>query len=378
MVGFNATIRSPQELNERLRAATAAEQAGDFKSAEQGYRAVLSVAPGHPPALRRLAGVGVRYGDDDAAAKLLEMALQSEPAYFPARLDLADLKQRTGDIEAAARLYAEGLKAAPKPEPARLSNYAAALLKLGRFSEALAATEAHGATGVASANVTAYRAQALWELGRDDEAMALLDPGRLVFQRKPAPPEGYASLEAFNQDLIAAFEAHPTLTSKWDPTRRAARGGRVTEDIFAPGVERPAAIQAFRAMIEREVSALAAEIAAEPGHPFWGRSPKEPFEIVSWANLMPGQGVQASHIHNLGWLSGVYYSKLPAAIGQDDHAGWLAFGRPGYGIPWKRPPPERFIRPEEGMMACFPSYLWHWTEPYEGEDERVSVAFDVA
>jgi uncharacterized protein (TIGR02466 family) len=101
--------------------------------------------------------------------------------------------------------------------------------------------------------------------------------------------------------------------------------------------------------------------------------------MISWANLMPAQGVQAAHIHNLGWLSGVYYPKLPKALGDEtDHAGWLGFGRPGYGIEATRAPALRFLEPEEGLLVCFPSYLWHWTEPFQGDEERVSVAFDVA
>lgn len=373
------TIRSLDELNACWRDSQAAERSGDLRRAEAGYRAILRVAPRHAGALRRLAGIGRRLGDAAAAAKLLEIAIAADARYWPARLDLADLKQEAGAFAEAETLYAEGLAAADKPQPAHLSNYAALLLKLGKFQAALDAADRHKAMGAASANVDAYRAQALWELGRDDEAMALSDPERFGFVRAPGPPPGYADLAAFNRDFVDALESHPTLTEKWDESRRAARGGRVTGDLFAAGQSRPKPIQAFREMIEHEVTALAAELPATPGHPFYGRRPKQPFEIVSWANLMPAQGVQASHIHNLGWLSGVYYPKLPAELGDgEDHGGWLGFGRPGYGIPAKRAPAQRFVRPEVGRMFCFPSYVWHWTEPFVGDEERVSVAFDVA
>lgn len=370
---------SPDALNAAWQASIAAERAGDLKQAADGYRTILRAAPGHAPALRRLAGIGRRFGDLPAAARLLERALAAHGAYWPAMLDLADLRQQLGEIEAAASLYERGLALADAPDPARLSNYAAALLKLGRFDDVLAVTERHAAAGRPSANVSAYAAQALWETGADAAALALSDPDRFAFERRPEPPDGYPTIATFNAALIEAFEAHPTLTDRWDPTLRAARGGRVTENIFAAGLPQPPAIQAFRQMIEREVAALAASLPEEAGHPFYGRRPKQPFEIVSWANLMPAQGVQAAHIHNLGWLSGVYYPKLPKALGDaGDHAGWLGFGRPGYGIEPKRPPKLRFLKPEEGLMVCFPSYVWHWTEPFEGDEERVSVAFDVA
>jgi uncharacterized protein (TIGR02466 family) len=375
----DAVIQSADALNARWRESVAAERLGDLKTAEAGYRAILQAAPSHAPALRRLALIGQRYGDQDAAAKLLERAITAAPDYWPAKLDLADIRQQTGAFDAAAALYADGLAKADPVDPARLSNYAAVLLKLGRYQDVLEIADRHRESGVTSANVSAYRAQALWELGRDDDALELADPNEFVFERRPEPPAGFASIAAFNEALITAFEVHPTLTDNWNPTQRAARGGRVTENVFAADLKQPAPIQAFRQMLEREVTALAADLPTTLGHPFQGRRPKQPFEIISWANLMPAQGVQAAHIHNLGWLSGVYYPKLPKALGDaTDHAGWLGVGRPGYGIEARRAPALRFLKPEEGLLVCFPSYLWHWTEPFQGNEERVSVAFDVA
>ena len=372
-------IRSAAELNARWQASLTAEKKGDFRSAEAGYRAILHVAPKHPAALRRLAGIGQRYGDQDAARALLERAVAADETYGPAKLDLADLLQSASDDDRAATLYAEGL-ALGAGGPPHLSNYAACLLKLGRFQQALSITDQHGATGAFSANVSAYRAQALWELGKDREALALSDPNQFVFTRKPAAPAGYGDLEAFNQALVAALEAHPTLTETWDPAQRAARGGRVTENLFAEGAPSLPVIQAFRSLVIQAVNDISAELATETGHSFLGRRATTPLDIISWANLMPGQGVQAAHIHNLGWMSGVYYPKVPKAVSSCDgvHAGWLGFGKPGYGIPSVRPPLTRFLAPEAGLLVCFPSYVWHWTEPFQGDEERVSVAFDVA
>ena len=66
---------SPDALNAAWQASIAAERAGDLKQAADGYRTILRAAPGHAPALRRLAGIGRRFGDLPAAARLLERAL---------------------------------------------------------------------------------------------------------------------------------------------------------------------------------------------------------------------------------------------------------------------------------------------------------------
>ncbi len=35
------------------------------------------------------------------------------------------------------------------------------------------------------------------------------------------------------------------------------------------------------------------------------------------------------------------------------------------------------IRPRLGLMVLFPSYFWHHTVPFTGDQERISVAFDI-
>ncbi|HET6912296.1 MAG TPA: putative 2OG-Fe(II) oxygenase, partial [Rhodanobacteraceae bacterium] len=60
------------------------------------------------------------------------------------------------------------------------------------------------------------------------------------------------------------------------------------------------------------------------------------------------------------------------------HEGWLQLGEPGFKT---QPPlpPERFVKPEPGLLALFPSYMWHGTIPFSGDDgqSRLTIAFDV-
>ena len=38
--------------------------------------------------------------------------------------------------------------------------------------------------------------------------------------------------------------------------------------------------------------------------------------------------------------------------------------------------PERWIEPREGLLALFPSYIWHGVAPVEGA-ELLTLTFDV-
>src|SRR5258707_7985332 len=47
----------------------------------------------------------------------------------------------------------------------------------------------------------------------------------------------------------------------------------------------------------------------------------------SWAVIYPGDGHQTSHIHEDGWLSGVYYVSVPKHGGDDPKGGHLLLDR---------------------------------------------------
>jgi hypothetical protein len=39
---------------------------------------------------------------------------------------------------------------------------------------------------------------------------------------------------------------------------------------------------------------------------------------------------------------------------------------------------EHHVEPEVGRLVLFPSYMWHGTVPFSGDDHRMTIAFDVA
>ncbi len=93
--------------------------------------------------------------------------------------------------------------------------------------------------------------------------------------------------------------------------------------------------------------------------------------------LRPG-GFHANHVHPRGWISSAFYVALPAAVEDaESRAGWLKFGEPG---PPTSPTlgPEHFVKPEPGLLALFPSHMWHGAVPFGGDEPRLTIAFDVA
>jgi hypothetical protein len=38
---------------------------------------------------------------------------------------------------------------------------------------------------------------------------------------------------------------------------------------------------------------------------------------------------------------------------------------------------QRVVAPRPGRLVLFPSMMWHGTTPFAGDDDRLTVAFDV-
>jgi len=97
----------------------------------------------------------------------------------------------------------------------------------------------------------------------------------------------------------------------------------------------------------------------------------------SWSVRLHCAGYHTSHVHPRGWISSACYIQLPDSM-RAGHTGEgsLSFGAPGM-ITTPSLPAELSVRPEIGLLVLFPSYFWHGTLPFQSEQPRLTVAFDV-
>ena len=131
-------------------------------------------------------------------------------------------------------------------------------------------------------------------------------------------------------------------------------------------------------MLEKAVENYVRDLPINSNHPFLLRK-VEGFNIDScWVNFLEPGDFQSNHIHNNGWLSGVYYLDEPKVEKDKENAGWIEFNRSGYNLPHFGGEKEiKLIKPEIGMFILFPSYVWHGTIPYTADYTRGSISFDI-
>jgi hypothetical protein len=91
---------------------------------------------------------------------------------------------------------------------------------------------------------------------------------------------------------------------------------------------------------------------------------------------MKSDGELQPHIHDTGWLSGSIYINVPPKTNVDSGSLVVALGKDSDATN-SRQNSKKIIDVVTGTMALFPASLMHHTIPFESDEERIVLAFDV-
>lgn len=364
---YREALRQRELPRLRHNLGTALRSQGRLDEAAEAFEAALRGAP--EPALAadthtRLGETRWDQGRVDEAVAAYRAALALDPAHAAAHYALGVVAFDGGQLEAALACFEQTTlhDAAER----RLD----ALYKLGRteaFRAELArqlAAGPHRAPRVAT--LSAHHAH---EHGLPDrcgfcpEPLRAIHHGRLDALAEPDSPLRAALLRDLREAQIAE-----------------RRQGRLHHGVQSAGhlFKRPEA--SFRTLAELLRGALQAYRAGlDPALGVYARDfPAEPVFSGAWSVAMRRGGHLSAHIHEEGWLSGVVYLQVPEPPpGRQDGA--IAFSLDGDGYPRQRADwPETVLQPRAGDVVFFPSSLFHRTLPFDGEVERICIAFDLA
>jgi len=160
------------------------------------------------------------------------------------------------------------------------------------------------------------------------------------------------------QHVLALRAAHPA------PAGRTNRQGWNSEDMRV--LEQPVFAPLRQAIRAACVSALAE----------MGQGERE-FELQSWVNLHDRGGFNFLHMHEGSLLSGSFYLQVPAGSGafvfRDPRPGVLLGYVKGGGPNGHS---DIHLTPSEGLLVLFPCWMEHYVEPHEGDEPRITVAFN--
>ncbi len=370
--------------------------------AEAAYRAVVARRPDQVEAHGDLAQlIWMRTGDTAMAAAALDAAIAAFPAIEALRLKKGELLHAAGDLDGAYQVVAT----APSGSAASYTlHIAAARFAVGK-APARALEHARRAVGAAPDQPVALAvlceaylavgdavaaaavaddlhrrapldqhaiglAATAWRLAGDPRYQALFDYGALVRQSPIDTPDGWPDLETYLADLAVSLGRLHTLHTH--PIGQSVRHGSQTSQSLTHSTDPVirAFFQAIDGPIRRYIEALG------PGDDPLRSRRSDGYGLNGvWSVRLRPSGYHTNHVHPKGWLSSACYIALPGAV-ERGREGWLKFGEPGF--PTQPPlPAEHFVKPAPGLLVLFPSYMWHGTVAFSGDEPRLTVAFDV-
>ncbi len=385
--------------------------------AQRAYEDAIVVRPDFVDAQRDLAQlVWMRTGDAQAALRRVDDALRTNRAQAALHLVRSVVLEFAGDGGAAlaaaeAGIAQAGADASLLQQSARLAAELGAVANAltlarravavapgvfairGTFCEVLLASgRLDEATPLAAAlaaeqpqNQYALGLQAtVWRLSGDARYAAWCNYAALVGVQTLDVPPGHTTLDAFLDELAAELTGLHTF--KTHPLQQSVRGGSQLH-LQGNDLERPSIAALFR-VLYATVHAYLARLG-RGDDPLRGRNTGRALFSGAWSVRLRTGGHHADHVHPHGWLSSACYIALPPTIGTGEcaggssatgsdasRAGWLRFGKPSFPTS-PALAPDAWVKPERGRLVLFPAYVWHGVEPFESEQPRLSVAFDV-
>jgi tetratricopeptide (TPR) repeat protein len=319
-----------------------------------------------PELLMQKAALLDTMGDAHAGYETLQQALamRDDPAiHLPAAQLVVDW-----DPERALFHAQRALDAQPD-NPSHLAALCQVNLALGRADQAAVIAEGLWRGQPENQYAIALLATA-WRIMGDERYRRLFDYDTLVTRGMIDTPNGWSSLDSYLADLRAALQ--PLHTFRGHMAGQSARHGSQTQQDLTRSADPVirAFFQAIDYPIRRHIRAL-----GQGGDVLRRRITKAYDFNGIWSIKLQPVGYHVDHIHTRGWLSSACHIELPTAVEQEPE-GWLKFGQPG--IPTSPAlSPEFYVKPAPGQLVLFPSYMWHGTVPFSGDQERLSIAFDV-
>ena len=100
------------------------------------------------------------------------------------------------------------------------------------------------------------------------------------------------------------------------------------------------------------------------------------YSLYGWFISMKNGGNLKPHIHSEGWLSGSIYINVPPKLTTDSGNLVVSLGE-DKDANGGRVNEKKTINVVNGSIVLFPASLMHYTIPFESEEERIVLAFDV-
>jgi tetratricopeptide (TPR) repeat protein len=348
------------------------------------YSDAIELKPDFAKAYNCLGNALKELGRHDAAVETYEKALSIEPDDAEAHINLGSALHSMERWDGAAQSFRRALEI----EPGNTDT----LIKLGNvlrdvgferlntpdgnaepngdaeppWDEALECADQVLSQESANTAALGLKTAALVGLDRHREWKDLSNFDNLIQLQTMTAPDGYDDLTAYNEAMLRHCFDEPTMIEQ--RYEQSLSGGKRIYNLHI--LTRNRLFRPLLEFMDDSIERYRDGHPADNSHPFLTRSPKKHDKDV-WGSILEGEGYLRSHNHPQGWLSAVYYGRVPDAVetSGEERQGWIEFGRPPNYEAETGEPEFPLFQPQEGLMVMWPSYYFHRTVPFESPGE---------
>jgi uncharacterized protein (TIGR02466 family) len=358
---------NPQDARGYFNLGTALRDKGDLAEAVNSYKKAIALFPNYTDAHNNLGETLRDQGNMDEAVKSYQAALALNPDHANANYNLAEFLY-------LAKKYDEAI---PHFERSKLDDWQArsmyCLYKARRFDEfkskldTIARTERHIAPFIATLSTH-------YSINFGEENPYNFCKNALDFVYQKSIPELASPDSQLRKDLLLDIE-NANIAERIQGMLH--NGKQSAGNLF----KRPeSSFRTLAELIKKEFINYKKKFA-DANCELILSFPNNLEFTSSWYVKMRQGGHLSPHIHEIGWISGAVYLAMPTPQ-LNSNEGAFEYGTHGDDYPISPPLtlaefPTANVLPKVGDIVLFPSSLFHRTIPFNANDERICIAFDL-
>ena len=369
-------------------------QKKNYQVAIDYYNEVLKVEPKHLDTYNNLGAVFHVLGDNKKAISYIEKVIEIDPKHVEANNNLGVVFQSLNEYQKAINCY-EKAKVLKPDHTISLYNLGVALYSSKQYKKAseqfklinFKDSKSYLLGCLYELDDKATFFQELDEITKQEETNAIIGSlssrSEIKYGIKRSNPFCNDPLKyALNTNLIEQYDFKNIFV---EPIKDILKEGTLPsrrQDLLTNGYQTTGSLFSLKNdSLEKIKNIIRLEVEKYKEH---FKESKEGFiknwpnsyEIYAWLIAMKSGGKLSPHMHERGWLSGSIYINVPPKL-KTDRGNLVAC------IDNQEPELEQNKEQRKvmdvvtGSLCLFPSSLYHYTIPFESEEERIVLAFDV-
>ena len=367
---------------------------GHLKEAEISYRKAIEIKPDFAEAYSNLGNILRDLGKVNEAELSLRKAIELKPDFGNAYINLADILNELGEFEEAKNCWIKSIELVPNIKGV-IELLARRFYLEGQYDLAIKYLQKDKSDACLSLYLSCLLClnqerefdQKYQELSTqricNAEMSAIIEHANIIYDTNKKSyfcneAINYVVIEKINEELLSDNSCNQCISylksgdieTKAQPLIHEAI--QTTGNLFS--LDYPF-IKSIKKALEIKIEIYKNKFKdSEQG--FIRNWPKD-YTLRAWMLSMKTGGFIKPHNHRYGWITGSFYLQVPKKYDQSD-SGNISFSYQGPEYPMNGKNFYPTVKKVEARDICiFPSSLFHQTIPFDGQEDRICLVFDL-